>query len=253
MGGRGSKSRSNRGKGNNSSGSGLDIAKMASDFNQKKKRYGNDVGDYTDNNNPLLVSYQAMDDDAYAHYLHQIDGLDVASEYDGWAFYDNPFQKAVLTLNLNAPMTVMDDADFNDYVSQTGQNIFYRGWSSQQASDRMVYAPKSHVGRGIYGDGYYFAESDENTARGYGDYVNAYALSPNARVVKLSTLHNKMAKMSNRARKAMGYAGRNGGNDGESQLALKLGYNVIWCDSGYDTSYYVALTRDSVVMRKSIV
>lgn len=223
--------------------------------------YNGSVGDYDGNGNPALQRWQQMSDDDIGHYLHGVASTDLtSSQYDdGYGFYDNSFQKFVLANNLNDPITVMDDADFNAYVKATNQSVFYRGWSSQRASDRLVNASNFHSGNGIYGDGIYMAKGSESTARGYGSYFNAYALSPNARVVNHSQVQAKIRKLPRKTQKSLSYAGGSrdknrsyGTNNGESQMALKMGYNVIRVDRGSGT-YYVALTRDALVQRKSNV
>ena len=221
--------------------------------------YNGAVGDYDGNGNPALKQWQQMSDDDIGHYLHTIANTDLSQYDDGYNFYDNSFQKFVLANNLNDKMMVMDDADFNNYVKATNQQVFYRGWSGKQASDRLANAKNYHSGNGIYGDGIYMAKGSESTARSYGSYVNAYALSPNARVVDHSQVAAKINTLSRKNKKALSYAGGTrdnnrsyGTNSGESQMALKMGYNVIRVDRGSGT-YYVALTRDALVQRKSKV
>lgn len=237
----------------NATVNGYNTNKMIADYNGA-------VGDYDGNGNPALQQWQQMNDADIGHYLHDIyDNTDYANYDDGYTFYDNSFQKFVLANNLNEPLTVMDDADFNAYVKATGQDVFYRGWSGKQASDRLANASNFHNGNGIYGDGIYIAKGDETTARAYGSYVNAYALSPNARVVDHSQVMSKINSLPSKSQRALSNAGGKrdanrsyGTNDGESQMALKMGYNVIRVDS-YGGTYYVALTRDALVQRKSKV
>ena len=77
--------------------------------------------------------------------------------------------------------------------------------------------------------------------------MSVAALSPNARVVDESAVRAAIARSG-----ASGAFHRSGvtnssymNNEGQAQMALKMGYNVIrtgWC--------YVVLTRDAVVTRK---
>ena len=227
---------------------------MVSNYNAK----ANSPADYDGNGNPNLIAWQQMNDNDIGHYLHTVDGTDLNNYDDGYAFYDNAYQKFVLSNNLNDPMTVLDDADFDAYVQSTGQTEFYRGWSSKASSDRLSQAKNFHNGNGIYGDGIYMAEGSRSTAKSYGRYVNVYALSPNARVVNISDVHSKISSLSSKNQKSLKLAGglhesgrSYGSNNGESQMALKMGYNVIRVNNRGTGSYYIALTRDALVQRKS--
>ena len=208
--------------------------------------------DYTDNGNPQLVRFQGQTEDKTANFLAGTDrntdlnAIQQATN-DPWAFYDNPQQKLVERIGLNAPTTVLSDSDFNRYVQQTGSTVLYRGWSGQNAIDRFNQSPNSHIGTGINGDGYYFSAT-KSTAQGYGNVGMRAALSPNARVVSVSAVNQAIANASPRLRAALGYAGTKGsrsfgGNNGQAQMALRMGYNVI--DAGWAV---IPLTRDAVVV-----
>lgn len=215
----------------------------------------NDPGDYTDDNNPALVKYQGQEDDKAARFLAKVwNDTDLNAEDDGYGFYDNSYQKLVLSLGLNKGPTVLSEADFNQYVQQTGAQVFYRGWSSRNSADRLLNAQKTHTGTGIYGDGLYMT-TDRGTASSYGSAaVTKMALSPMARTVNLSTVRSQIQKVSQRLQTGLqraGSAGQRsyGPNIGEAQMALKMGYNVVRIDS-YSGSYYYALTRDALVVSK---
>ena len=215
----------------------------------------NDPGDYTDDGNPALVKYQGQEDDKTARFLAKVwHDTDLAAEDDGYGFYDNSYQKLVLSLGLNKTPTVLSEADFNQYVQQTGAQVFYRGWSSRNSADRLVNAAKTHTGTGIYGDGIYMT-TDKGTASSYGSAaVTKMALSPLARTVNLSTVRAEIQRRSPNLQTGLqraGAAGQRsyGPNIGEAQMALKMGYNVVRIDS-YSGSYYYALTRDALVVSK---
>ena len=69
--------------------------------------------------------------------------------------------------------TVLSDAEFDAYVSANGlsDQVAYRGvkdiqgLSGQEMHDISLYGDKYFVGRGIYGDGLYFAKSREVAQR----------------------------------------------------------------------------------------
>lgn len=209
-------------------------------------------GDYTDNGNPELVKWQGQTDDKSANFLAKVDRTTDLSQIqqstgDKWAFYDNPQQKLVESMNLNGSATILSESDFNKYVRQTGATVLYRGWSGQDAVDRFKNSPNSHIGNGINGDGYYFAPS-KSTAQGYGGTGTKAALSPNARVISLTDVNRAIANASPKLQSALRKAGGGGtrtygSNSGQAQMALKLGYNTI--DAGWAV---IPLTRDAVVM-----
>lgn len=232
-----------------------------------------DVGDYTDNGNPALVKYQGQEDDKTARFLASVWKTTDYGQYDdGFAYFDNSFQKLVLRLGLDAKPTVVSEADFNAYVQQTGAEVKYRGVSGESAVDRFKNADHNHPGSGRYGDGHYFTNSlsvAESYARQaasdkfYRDgtprapRVMKMALSPNARVIDYSTLQQKMAGLSPRLRSALNKAGSSGQNSygpnsGEAQLALKLGYNCIRVSGGHG-SYEIGLTRDAFIVSSTTI
>lgn len=217
-------------------------------------------GDYTDNNNPNLLKYQGQEDDKTASFLHGTDQhVDFNDYADGYKFYDIPLNKLLLRLGVKGKPTVLSDEDFNTYIQQTGATEYFRGWSGSESANRMNDAEHNHVGNGRYGDGYYFTP-DHSTASNYAYFsgggngvVQRMALSPTARVISLTDLRARMAGMSSKLQASLKYTGGGTGrtyspNKGESQAALKLGYNVIDTGSGY----LHAVTRDAFIVSKKL-
>lgn len=213
------------------------------------------VGDYDGGGNPDLIKYQGQTDDKTANFLAKTDKTFDLNQFqqqtnDPYPFYSNPAQKLVASMGLNDKPTVLSESDFRKYVAQTGASVLYRGWSGQNAVDRFKNSPNSHIGNGINGDGYYFAP-DRSTARNYGGTGTKAALSPQARVISVDKVNAAIAKASPKLqrslRKAGGYGAGGtrtfGSNDGQAQMALKMGYNVI--DAGWAV---IPLTRDAVVI-----
>lgn len=232
----------NTGQGGN--GSGFD------DFHAGE---GNATPDYTDNNNPALLKWQQQtDEDKMARYLAKLGKQPVPPpDAEGYAYYESPFQNMVIDMNLNAPVYAkLSQSDFDTYCQQNGLTPIYRGWDGGTASrNRFENAAMSHTGTGMYGEGYYFGSN--STASNYASgALTVGALSPNARVVDLTTVRNAIGNLnSSRTRKAFEKSGHTPStfddNIGEAQMALKMGYNVI------RTSWsYVVLTRDALVIRK---
>lgn len=158
------------------------------------------VGDYDGGGNPDLIKYQGQTDDKTANFLARTDKTFDLQQFqqqtnDPWSFYDNPMQKLSASMGLNAPPTVLSEADFRKYVAQTGATVLWRGWSGQNAVDRFKQSPNSHIGNGINGDGYYLAPS-KSTARNYGGTGTKMALSPQARVVSIDKVNAEIAKAS---------------------------------------------------------
>ncbi len=217
-------------------------------------------GDYTDNNNPELVKYQGQEDDKTASFLHGTEQkVDFADYADGYVFYDLPLNKLLLRLGVKGKPVALSDADFDAYVQQTGQQVYYRGWSGRTSAQRMIDAQYNHVGNGIYGDGYYFtpwhntASSYARASGGSNGVVQRMALAPSARVISYSDLQQRMGAMSSKLQRSLGHTGGGSGrtyspNDGEAQAALKLGYNVVDMGSGY----MYAVTRDAFIVSRRL-
>lgn len=240
-------------------GGGLNISNLAGQYNQNaQKQYSgnneNNNPDYTGNNNAELLKLQQKlqngDYDAIAKHLKNISQQTDLSQYpdEGRSFYDFPYQKFLLRNNLTDKPTFMDANQFNAYVQQTGQQVMYRGWSCKASAD-MLKANLPHTGNGVIGDGWYFSPST-GTAQTYGNYMTTMALSPSARVADISTIRTAISNLPTKLQRSLSKAGSEGSrsygsNMGDAQMALAMGYNVI--KSG---SYYVALTRDALVVKK---
>lgn len=211
---------------------------------------GNSNGDYTDNNNPALLKWQGQSDTTKAgRYLAKLGKMQTpAQDAEGYAYHQSAFQNMVIDQKLNAPVYAkLNASDFNTYCQQNGLTPIYRGWAGGMGSrQRFENAAASHTGTGIYGEGYYFGSA--STARGYGGNTTVAALSPAARVVDLDILRSEISRSgisTQLSRSGYTASSNYGSNNGEAQMALKLGYNVIRTDWSY-----VVLTRDAVVIRK---
>ena len=169
-------------------------------------------------------------------------------------------------MGLNKGPQVLSEADFDQYVQQTGAEVKYRGVSGTEAADRFMNATNNHVGNGVYGDGHYFT-NDYSTADRYGRkaarqkgnspssrVVLRMALSPKARVIDYGALQTAMRRAGAKLSTALNRAGSAGTrtygpNEGEAQFAMRMGYNVIQVAGGQG-SYEYALTRDAFVVSK---
>ncbi len=214
---------------------------------------GNSNPDYHDNGTPEMVNWQHQtDENKMAAFLAKMGKAQTpAQDAEGYAYYQSAFQNMVIQMGLNAPVFAkLSKSDFDQYVAANGLTPIYRGWQGGKASkDRFENAAMSHTGTGMYGEGFYFGS--HSTASGYSaGAMTRAALSPKARVVDLNTVRAEIAKLSPKARAALSHSGNTPGshyqpNQGEAQMALKLGYNVIRSDWNY-----CVLTRDAVVVQK---
>lgn len=263
MGGRGSKSGLSAGGGYGGFGSlqGLINAMQQSQaastgqgqgsgYNSFNAGEGNSTPDYTDDNNPALLRWQGQTDDAkVAAYLAKLGkAATPGQDAEGIAYHQSPFQNMVIDQNLNTPVFAkLSASDFAQYCQQNGLTPIYRGWSGAASRSRFEDAAASHVGAGMYGEGYYFGS--QATASGYGSVQTVGALSPKARVVDLDVVRKAISSQSSRTQSAFTHSGRTNSNfsnnHGEAQMALKMGYNVIRTDWSY-----VVLTRDALVIKK---
>ena len=229
---------------------------------------------FDDNGNPQVQKWQGQVDDKAASFLSKVDkdytyrngkyydknGNEISDQY---GFYDGEYQKFSMALGINAKPQVMDDKAFDAMVAQNGLQKLYRGESGQNAADRFFNADIAHAGVGNFGDGYYFS-TDKSDAISYAQAKSGYngtgkvetmVLSPTARAIKLSDLKGRMNSLSPKFRRALQIAGNSNtsgySNAGYAQAALKLGYNVIAIDRGYNT-YCVAIDRSAFIVRKSL-
>ena len=218
----------------------------------------NKRGDYDDHGNPNLIKYQGQEDDKTASFLAGTDrnvNLNDPQYQDGYSYHNLPLNRLLARMGINKGATVLNDSDFNAYLKATGQTAGYRGWSSSASADRFLNTKNNHVGNGVMGDGYYFSSSRSvavsysgSGRMGRGE-ITRVALSPSARVIDLGALRTAMYRASPKLQSSLSKAGTYGSgrtygpNSGESQYALKMGYNVI--KSG---NYYVAVTNDALVV-----
>lgn len=220
----------------------------------------NNPNPYTAGGNPQLLKYQGQDDDKTARFLAKVARETDYADYDDgqYGFYDNSYQKLILKLGVASQPREVSDAVFNQYVKQTGSDVFYRGFSSSDSADRLTAAKYFHTGTGLYGDDLYFT-NNKTTASRYGigtgkGAIRKMTLSPDAHVIDYNTLRASMGNASSNLQSSMRAAGSRGsrsygGNSGEAQWALKNGYNVVRVSYGSD-SYYYALTGDALIVSK---
>lgn len=244
-----------------SGGGSANVRQMAAEYNKGAHRVtglllnsGDNVNtnsDYTNGGDPALAKWQGQTDEAKAaRFLARLGKAQTPpADSEGYTYHQSPFQNMVIEMNLNKPAYKMNKSDFNSYVKMTGQTPIYRGWSGKASMDRFLNAKASHTGAGMFGEGYYFG--DQATGRNYmkQNALSRAALSPEARVVDLSKVRAEYSRLSPTLQRALSNSGQTASsfsnNDGYSQLALRMGYNVIRTDWSY-----VVLAREALVVEE---
>lgn len=245
-----------------SGGGSANVRQMAADYNKNAKRVSGNLlnsgdnvnmnADYNNEGNADLVKWQNQADETKAaRFLARLGKQATpGSDSEGYSYHQSPFQNMVIQMDLNKPVYAkLNSRDFNAYVRQTGQTPIYRGWSGKASMDRFTAAKASHTGTGMFGEGYYFGDLSTGRSYAVNGAMSTAALSPAARVVNLSTVQSRFNRLSPTLQSALRNSGATSShfsnNDGYSQLALKMGYNVIRTDWSY-----VVLSREAVVVKE---
>ncbi|GEM_PF-5884665 len=200
-----------------------------------------------------LAEIQAMTDSEFEAYLSSIDDLDMPNFLAG-----NGFQRFVYDADVNSKPQVVDQATFDSMGGQvlyrTVNSVYDRrtdvNMRADQIAQQTMYASLSRVGDGVYGDGYYFADTRRaSTAYGSttGDVrrtaVMQAKIAPTARVVDYKTIRRQFNRSGiDMAVPRMSY---------DSQLsayATHKGYNVIKVGNGY----YNILDRSALVFSSNV-
>lgn len=98
-----------------------------------------------------------------------------------------PLQQIVASQKLDKPPTVLPEKDFDEYVKKNNLPVMYRsvghsgqnkyGFTGKDQADGFRYDDTAWIGRGIYGDGHYFAQN-WGDSRTYGNYTIKAAIDP---------------------------------------------------------------------------
>ena len=186
---------------------------------------------------------------------------------------DDVTQKFVYQANLNDKPQVLDQADFNkfmsdnnlgtsDLLSRSINDISYTNKSgthvpmkAQDVADMMMYSKYNYIGGKVNGQalgaGTYFDHTNGNPT-GYGKKTVVAVLNPaTARTIDSYTLQQKassFAKTHPKFAKAVGSYNTafSGGKNNMAIYALAMGYNVIMDSGGYTN----VIDRAALVYRK---
>lgn len=208
-----------------------------------------------------LQAVQNMTNDEFEDYLSNgLNGITLDSSYD-YAKNCN-FQKMVADCGVNDKPTTLDKDVFESMIAaDPSLKVLYRGVENGQnitadgILNQIKYSDGFHVGGGFYGDGLYYT-GDVNYARMYaGNFgkVQRVAIDPNAKIISRKDLDKQFNALPIKTQFALGRAGKqstSGGwyNKGESQLALKLGYDII---QGFDSDHLIILNRKALIIDKA--
>lgn len=204
-----------------------------------------------------LQQVQAMSDTEFESYLDnlRIMNLNLDSSYD--YAKNSTFQKMVSDLGVNDKPTVVDKSTFEDILAQNpNAKIVYRGVrdgkdiSATEILNQIKYSDGFHVGGGYYGDGLYYT-GDVTTARATGK-IQRVIIDPKAKVISRDDLKKAYNALPVNTRAALTFAGNKSTgdwyNNGESHLALKLGYDAI---QGEQKAHLIILNRKIMIVDKA--
>ena len=220
---------------------------------------------WDDNANPAIQKWQGQTDDKAARFLAKnhndyqfvpdpndpsgrsggyIDPkTGEAIDTSGFNFYQGDFQRFSLATGMNSKPMVVDEKTFDAIQQQTGAQVLYRGEASQSQCDRFMNADYSHTGVGSFGDGYYFSQ-EAWVANDYADdkggrngRVMKMMLMPSARITNYNSVNSAIAGTSANLKSALLKQGNSAmsayNNEGQAQMAIKQGYNVVTVSSDY--------------------
>lgn len=194
------------------------------------------------------VDYASMSDDDFADYLSDVHGMDIPRHLN-----DDDFNRFTYKANVNGkPQIVADDSTVRQIAGQNGNPILYRtvnavydsqrdvGFSAPDIANQTLNSRLQRSGDGIYGQGFYFADSKgDSTAYGRTRnnvnktcYMTA-TLNSYANRIGYNTLHSMFSREINSGSSLGKRLRRFDSQSALSIYALKKGYNVIDCGNGY--------------------
>lgn len=200
-------------------------------------------------------AFYDMDAQEFENYLDKVVGNDIQMPAD---YFGMSFQKMVYDLGMNDKPTVMDSKSFDNYLkANPDAQVLYRGVvgnvaiSAESIAEQLKYSDGTHVGGGYYGDGLYFSGSTftaneySRNSNGDGAIIRA-ALAPDAKVISRNDLNKLYASLPSSTRQKLKAAGKQSswGNDGESHLALKLGFDAL---EGAEGDHLIILNRKALI------
>lgn len=215
---------------------------------------------------PTAVDFSSLTDDEFADSISKLSKTDMPAFLNSTRNGAEEFQAFVYKNNINSKPIVEDNATF--LKNSKGMTKLYRtvnsnydqktdvGMTATDITDQFISGRLSRPGNGVYGQGYYFANTRSgSTSYGHtsGDIkktaVMAAYLNSNAKVVSYGQAMRDLKKVTGGNSK-LSNALLNMGNPNAavSIMALRNGYNVI--DNG--RGYYVVLDRSAVTVNSKV-
>lgn len=209
-----------------------------------------------------LQAVQNMTNDEFEDYLNNgLSGVKLDSSYD--YSKDCNFQRMVADCDLNDKPTVVDSKTFDQMLkSDPNAKVIYRGVTDNKDIDasgilnQIKNSDGFHVGGGGYGDGLYYTGSHTEAMKyaGAGDFAHhgltqRAIISPDAKVISRVDLMKEYNSLPDTTKAALQKVGKQSTgswyNSGESQLAIKLGYDAI---QGAGSNHLVILNRKALII-----
>lgn len=209
-----------------------------------------------------LQAVQNMTNDEFEDYLNNgLNGVKLDSSYD-YAKNCN-FQQMVSDCGLNDKPTVVDRKTFDQMLkSDPNAKVIYRGVTdnkninSSEILNQIKNSDGFHVGGGYYGDGLYYTGShtEAMSYAGAGSWsrqglTQRAIINPEAKVISRTDLMKQYNSLPYTTQAALRNAGSKSTstwyNNGESQLAIKLGYDAI---QGAKSNHLIILNRKALII-----
>lgn len=208
-----------------------------------------------------LEKVQAMSNEEFEEYL---DSLNSVTLPKGYYTQKIALQKMIYDLELNdKPEMVLSKAEFDKMLADNpDMKVLYRGvkgtskLDANKIHDQLSFADDTHVGSGMWGDGLYFSGrldtsshpmySLPDSPKHTGEVIRV-ALNPEAKIISHKELDKIYNSLPSSTQEALTRAGKKSPtkNKGESQLALKLGYDAIKSEAAEDL---IVLNRKALIV-----
>lgn len=209
-----------------------------------------------------------LGDMSFEEFESTIDGLfdpesgRYNSGLDSSYYMQNGTQALIKQFGINDKPQVVGKGEVDAIAAENGTPVLYRGlvnsskMTSQEIANQMLNDPNNRIGGGVFGDGFYFSPSlnmAEQYAGNSGTIVKATLNPKTAKVIEHKDVLKEMEKYSQHPTKHTltdklwdVCDSPQWGNQGESVMALKMGYNVIKAGN----NKYVVIDRGALVVEE---
>ena len=173
-------------------------------------------------------------------------------------YMQNGTQALITQFGINGRPQVVGKGEVDAIAAENGMPVIYRGLknsetiTSQEIAQQMLYDTNNRIGGGVFGDGFYFTPklsmAENYAGHGKGTVVKATLNPKTAKIIDHSAVRAELEKRSASFQTTLRWAcdSPQWGNDGESVMALKMGYNVI----KVGTNKYVVIDRSALIVEE---